>query len=367
MLGSNQQQLDEFLEAGRIHVQRGSIFETEPSRMSKRFSFDRVAGMMLGLGIGDALGVTTEGMLPRERLERFGEIRDYLPNRCCSEPIGFPSDDSQMAFWTLEQMLVDGSFVPGHTADRFCQGTIHGHGRTVARVTEFQQLGFPWHERGATSAGNGALTRIAPMLIPHVASPSTDLWADTALSAMITHNDPGSIAACLSFVSMLWQLMDMQEPPAPEWWVREYVKVAQALEGSACYRPRCSHFAEYEGPIWRFAQNRITEAIEDDLSTIDACSTWDSGAYLLETVPSVLYILTRHADDPEEAIVRAINDTRDNDTVGAIVGAAIGALHGQAILPRRWIDNLSGRTSTSDDGRMFQLLQAAERRFCVAG
>jgi len=56
----------------------------------------------------------------------------------------------------------------------------------------------------------------------------------------------------------------------------------------------------------------------------------------------VLLILSRHAGDPEEAIVRAVNDTRDNDTVAAIVGAAVGALHGRGKLPRRWVEGLAG-------------------------
>jgi len=40
-----------------------------------------------------------------------------------------------------------------------------------------------------------------------------------------------------------------------------------------------------------------------------------------------------------------VNDTRDNDTVAAIVGAAVGALHGKSALPARWIRNLLGRTN----------------------
>lgn len=40
-----------------------------------------------------------------------------------------------------------------------------------------------------------------------------------------------------------------------------------------------------------------------------------------------------------------MNDTRDNDTVAAIVGAAVGALHGKSALPARWIRNLLGRTN----------------------
>ena len=88
---------------------------------------------------------------------------------------------------------------------------------------------------------------------------------------------------------------------------------------------------------------------------------WQSSAYLLETVPTALFILARHGADPEEAIVRAVNDTYDNDTIGAIVGAAVGALHGEAALPQRCRENLLGRTGAADDGRVFELVAAAER------
>jgi ADP-ribosylglycohydrolase len=95
------------------------------------------------------------------------------------------------------------------------------------------------------------------------------------------------------------------------------------------------------------------------MPTVDACESWYSGAFLLETVPSVLYVLARHAEDPEEAIVRAVNDTRDNDTAAAIVGAAVGALHGRRALPDRWQRNLLGRTREDDDGRVFELIEQA--------
>jgi ADP-ribosyl-[dinitrogen reductase] hydrolase len=82
-------------------------------------------------------------------------------------------------------------------------------------------------------------------------------------------------------------------------------------------------------------------------------------------VPCVLYILAQHGADAEEAIVRAVNDTKDNDTTAAIVGAAVGMLHGAEALPRRWRDGLTGRTGTDDDGRMFELIAQAKSRFWV--
>jgi ADP-ribosyl-[dinitrogen reductase] hydrolase len=84
---------------------------------------------------------------------------------------------------------------------------------------------------------------------------------------------------------------------------------------------------------------------------------------LLETVPSVLYILARHAGDPEEALVRAVNDTKDNDTIAAIVGAAVGALHGASGLPERWVKGLPGRTRADDDGEVQRILERARARW----
>ena len=61
----------------------------------------------------------------------MAEIRDYIPNRHVDRPIGFPSDDTQLAFWTLEQMLKDGGVRPEKVADCFCRRRIFGIGSTV--------------------------------------------------------------------------------------------------------------------------------------------------------------------------------------------------------------------------------------------
>ena len=52
-----------------------------------------------------------------------------------------------------------------------------------------------------------------------------------------------------------------------------------------------------------------------------------------------------------------------NDTIAAIVGAAVGALHGEDALPARWRQGLLGRTREADDGRVFDLLDQSEIQF----
>jgi len=64
---------------------------------------------------------------------------------------------------------------------------------------------------------------------------------------------------------------------------------------------------------------------------------------VVDTAHTLVWIMI--TDDLEEAIVRSVNDTKDNDAVAAIVGAAVGALHGKEKIPDRWISNLSGRTT----------------------
>jgi len=361
---SNRQIFDRLMGQGKIRLQPGSFLDTFPSPLASCFSWDRIEGMMLGLAIGDSLGNTSESLLPGERENRFGEIRDYLPNALDGSCVGLPSDDTQLAFWTLEQLVEDGRFEPESVARSFCEGRIYGLGSTVRGfLQDFKSGQKAWHEAGPHSAGNGALMRIAPIVIPHLRVPSSDLWSDTVLSAMTTHNDATSTAACVSFTNIIWQLLSMDHPPEPEWWLETYVSTAREMEGETHCVPRGGEYPDYQGPLWKFVEQVVSEAYEKQLSVSDACRGWYSGAFLLETVPTVLYILMRHGDDFEEALVRAVNDTKDNDTIAAIVGAVLGALHGKMKIPERWIENLAGHTRDSDKGHVFELLDKARQVF----
>jgi ADP-ribosylglycohydrolase len=364
---NNTNLLNHLVDGGKISLEPAPFLRQAPAPLPEDWEFERVEGMLLGLAIGDSLGNTTESQLPAERRQRHGEIRDYLPNRHANQqPVGLPSDDTQMAFWTLEQLLEDRGFVPEHLAQKFTRHPIFGIGSTVKGfLRSYKNGGLSWEQAGQPSAGNGALMRIAPLLIPHLRQPSVELWADAALAGMITHNDRASNACCVAFIHLLWECLGMKEAPQPGWWVSAFTAAARELEGETRYASR-NPALPYEGSLWRFIEREVHQAIEQNWSTAEACERWYSGAYLLETMPCVLFILARHGDDPEEAIVRAVNDSKDNDSVAAIVGAAVGALHGRKGLPRRWITNLLGRTTAGDDWKIFELIEAARQTFWQA-
>jgi ADP-ribosylglycohydrolase len=356
--------LNQLLSKREIALEDSPLLAAIPKPLPDNWDFGRIEGMLLGLAIGDALGNTSESQLPTTRRQVHGKIRDYLPNRYADgRPVGVPSDDSQMAFWTLEQLLEDRGLVPDHLARKFSLNQIFGIGSTVKGfLRSYKDQGISWEESGQPSAGNGALMRIAPVLIPHLRQPSPALWADVALAGMVTHNDRASNACCIAFIQILWECLHLKQAPEPIWWLDTFVATTRELEGNTRYSSRNPDLP-YEGPLWRFVDQEVRQALVQNWSTLEACNHWHSGAYLLETMPCVLYILARHGDNPEEAIVRAVNDTKDNDTVAAIVGAAVGALHGRGGLPARWTRNLLGRTTADDDWYLFDLIESAKQTF----
>jgi ADP-ribosylglycohydrolase len=361
----NQPLLHQLFNSGRVRAENAPLLWSAPAPLPAGLPFERVEGMLLGLACGDALGNTSESMKPFDREEKYGRISAYIGNKHAGmRKVGLPSDDTQMAFWTVEVLLEDGGLDPEHLARRFTAEPIFGIGNTVKEfVRAYKDQKRPWYQAGPDSAGNGALMRIAPVLLPHLRGHGAGLWADALLAGMLTHNNRASNAACAAFTAMLWDLLGMTQPPAPDWWLERYCAVAAPLEGSqAPMSPRMPGLI-YTGPLWQFAQEQVSQAWRQNWTTLQAGNTWGSGAFLMETVPAALYILMQYAHDPEQAVTAAVNDTRDNDTIAAIVGAAVGALHGKAALPERWLAGLSGRTNAGNDGHVQELILQAKMRF----
>lgn len=319
---------------------------------------------MLGLAIGDSLGNTSESMLPDKRKAAHGWLDHYLPNRHADfRRVGLPSDDTQMAFWTLEHLLLEGGLEPQYLGTAFARRQVYGIGQSVKEFLRNFKSGTPWQNAGASSAGNGALMRIAPLVIPHVRNPSGRLWGDTLMAAHLTHNDALSNVACVAFVDLLWKLLCSKAAPDKMWWVEPFAATCALVEPETPYQPRMGRPEGFSGTLSQMIRQHVVPALEDDLSVTAACARWHSGAYLLETVPCVIYILARHGHDPKAAILAAVNETKDNDTIAAIVGAAVGALHGLSALPPEWVAALLGRTESADDGRVFELLRDAGQTY----
>ena len=363
---SNDQKLAALFAAAEIDLRRGALFDEAPGPLPVGFDARRVEGMLAGLAIGDALGYPTEGMSPGERRAVHGEVRDFQVLGDDRATAGRPSDETQLAFWALADILHAGRFRPDRVAQAWSKQPIFGLSPAVRDFVKAYRAGsMPWHRCGAKVPDADALARVPALLVAHLRDGTPALWADVALGVMMTHDDSAVLAASLAYAAVLRDLLTMHAPPPPSWWLERFAAAAADREVDPHYRSRAAAFAGYQGTLTRFVREALGDALARDLSTTEACAAWGGGPYVLEAVPSALYILARHAGEPETAILRAVNDVSDSDTVGALVGAAVGALHGLDALPERWRRGLSGRTTADDDGMVWRLV--AQTRALLEG
>ena len=156
------------------------------------------------------------------------------------------------------------------------------------------------------------------------------------LGAHLTHRDGLSTASCIGFVALLWEAIAMAKAPEGDWWLSRFCELVAPVEPETPYATRGAP-VEFNGTLTGLVKQHVIPAYAARESVVTACGRWYSGAYCLETVPSVLFILARFGHDPERAILEAVNNTKDNDTVAAIVGAAVGALYPIFAIPSSYL------------------------------
>lgn len=354
----NRELFDSLNKKGFINNKRlsaGKIIETSSHG---KVPFSKIKGMLLGVAVGDSLGATSEAMLPGERYRRYSEIKDYLPNRHTGLRKGYPTDDTQLTFFALEQILEDNGLIPDNIAKKFSSHRIFGIGKTVREfIHNYKDYGKSWYESGPRSAGNGALMRCTAVIPFHTHDDPDLLLADTVLNTMITHNDNLAIISAIAFNFMIRELLYMTEAPEQEWYISRFLHYAELIDDGSLYTTRGGSFPDYRGKSTDFIRMTLELAIEKKLPVADACNIWYSGAFLLETIPSVLYILYKHGNSFEEAVIRAVNDTKDNDTIAAITGSVLGALYGAEAIPERWVKDLTGMVELNSEGKIFRIIE----------
>lgn len=160
-------------------------------------------GCLLGIAVGDAMGLACEGLSRTRQRRLFGEIRHYrFLGRW-----GMISDDTEHACMTA-QSLISSNGEP----DRFIHDLSWrlrlwllslpaGIGFATLHSTLRLWLGFSGKHSGVFSAGNGPAMRSPIIGVSYGSNPQTML-ALVRASTFITHTDPkaeyGAIAVALA-------------------------------------------------------------------------------------------------------------------------------------------------------------------------
>lgn len=294
---------------------------------------DRAGGVLLGTATGDALGAGYEFQPPRG-LELAVEMVGGGGFRWAP---GEWTDDTSMAIAIAEVAATGADLrdpeAQAHIVRRWSDwsSTANDVGiqtRAVlselgpdATAAEAAESARRVHERTGRSGGNGSLMRTAPVALAYLDDEDALVEAANSLSAL-THHDPEAGEACVLWCvatrhAVLTGELDIrrgQHRVAPVW--SERLDVAEA-----------SAPADFPKNGW------VVEALQAAWSAITSSDGLAAGL---------------------DAAVRAGNDT---DTVAAIAGGLLGAVHGATAVPHEWRKVLHGWPGLRADG----LVELAER------
>lgn len=247
-----------------------------------------VKGAIYGFAIGDAMGATTEFMTKRAIAERYGRVEDIQGGGWLGIEAGQITDDTQMSM-CVYRGIKDNIKDPLPSICKEFHAWLASNpidiGSTCLRAISSAKTDDPaeWVEKseqrqqcGKHDYGNGGLMRC---LVPCLLG---DLELAVAQS-QLTHCNSTCDEAVTLYYNTLWS----------------------AIKGE---KPYHTNLMKPSGHVW----NTLTNA-----------------RYWFNTAPSL-----------REAIIGAVNDGGDADTIAALAGGLAGAYYGIDGIPEIWIKKL---------------------------
>jgi ADP-ribosyl-[dinitrogen reductase] hydrolase len=279
---------------------------------------DRARGALVGLAVGDAIGVPLEFTTKDSRPPVNG-MAGGGPFRL--NP-GEWTDDTSMALALAESLITMGGLDETDLMNRFCdwrdRGAYSHNGRcfdigiTVGdALARYRRSGDP--VAGSTdpnAAGNGSLMRLAPVSIRYAFS--RELCSKTARrQSATTHGALEAVEACAAYSEL----------------------IREGIAGKTK--------AEVLSPRDGWSPKTVARAMS--METIGWSRTVVRGSgYVIHSLEASLWALG-NANNFADAVLLAANLGEDSDTTAAITGQLAGAIWGLSGIPAEWLSVLAWR------------------------
>ncbi|WBA43304.1 ADP-ribosylglycohydrolase family protein [Hymenobacter canadensis] len=293
---------------------------------------------LLGLAVGDALGVPVEFQSrAARRLDPVVHMRAYGTHH---QPAGTWSDDASLTF-CLAEAIADG-YTVGKLAENCCRWyyknfwTPHGRvfdiGITTREAIQQLKADDDLIMAGGTdeySNGNGALMRILPLAFYQTALPLKERFQLLFEASAVTHGHIRSAVACFLYLEMARHLRAGFTPA--EAYAQLCAEALVQLRELAVPPGETAHF------------ERVLNGGLADLPI----SAINSGGYVMHTLEASFWCLLRH-ETYAETVLAAVNLGDDTDTTGAVTGGLAGLYYGEAAIPPEWLQVLARRPDIED-------------------
>lgn len=246
---------------------------------------NKIAGAIYGFAIGDAMGASTEFMDKEEIVATYGKLTDIVGGGWLNIKAGDVTDDTEMTMCVMKALMNNYDNVEKFKEEcalNFKKWLMYENPKDVGYQCRKGIMNYIYTSSYVSvdneALGNGSLMRAMPCAI-------LGLEEFNVEQGVITHNNKKCSKA-----------------------IRRYSKeVEKAMRGLYSFTPK-SHM-EPTGHVENTLQNAIY---------------WSSmGTF-------------------EQALIGAVNDGGDADTIAAITGSIAGARFGVRSIPKRWVDKLDG-------------------------
>lgn len=283
---------------------------------------DRLVGGLVGLVVGDALGVPVEfgGRGERDR----DPVRGMRGWGTHSQPVGAWSDDGALAMAHAAAFIAHGweprrhleAFLAWHDHAAYtAHGKVFDVGGATRRALMRFLRGDPLAQVGGRSPfdnGNGSLMRILPASCWWAGTPLDELVEGLGAASALTHAHVRSRLCCAWHGQVASGLLERRS-------------VAESLAGAAALAERVPE-----------AERQVFAPLVDRSFLDLPRESIRSDGYVVSTLTAACWCLHRH-QEWSEAVLAAVNLGEDTDTTAAVTGGLAGLRCGITGIPRAWI------------------------------
>jgi ADP-ribosylglycohydrolase len=287
----------------------------------------RFEGCLVGLAVGDALGMPFEGMRASAIRNQVGRVSDFIDAPWRILKAGQWTDDTKMMLYQARSIADSHGIDAGDTARKFVEWLQSNDwrgigGSTYSALKRLAEGADPGEsgEEGEMAAGNGVAMRIAPVGLLDCLEPQK-LRKDVETVGMITHRNHEAVAGGQAVA----------------------YAVARGARGDLEISSLIDETVKLIGPC--LVADRLLQAsrfLSSGMDVAEATARLGTGGYVVETVASAFYCFLHTPDDFEETVSTAVAGGLDADTTGAVAGAISGAFNGLAVIPERWRKGVEG-------------------------
>jgi len=284
------------------------------------------AGCLLGLTIGDRLGVRLEGLSLAPLQHRYATRESLL-----ALELGDYTAATEMTMATAESLVAcrgfDGADLAGRLARADLDGRSYGQGTRAA--IEAIRKGVAWNEAalgpaGRSSFGNGAALRSAPIAMLQSRDADELRWLAEEAASVTHQHALGAEGAVIQAFAVATALRSEGRAISSRGFLESLAREAQVREFG----------------MRLVVASQMLEHKRVDASVIVARLGNNSSA--LGSVVTAAFCFARHPDSFTDAVLLAVSLGGNASAIGSMAGAISGAYLGADALPEGWCAALDG-------------------------